>query len=748
MRKIILSGLLISCSLLKLSAQINQTLYAMPGLFQSQQVNPAFRPDNKWTIQLTPILLPSIYLGFSNSAFALQDFKSDDLPGFTNKLEDKNYLSMNFQLDVLNVRFKAGNFDFNFGFGERYDFRLTAPGDFFKFLINGNGLVDNKPTFYNFAGFGANVNYYHDFSLGFSEKIKRLTYGVKFHYLVGVANVTTERAEGTLYTDVDYSTTATADARYSVTGLGAIDSVSSKNFSTSKIKSIALNTKNSGVGLDLGASYDLNDKFTVSASAINAIGYINWTNDVSNYTIDHGSYTFTGLSGSTAEDFTNFKTDTIVNRLNRNFKPDTSHQAYKSRLTPRYYVSGVYHLNARNHLSLMYYGEYYDSWHPGYTAAFDKQFGRHWNVALSYSIVNKSYNNLGIGTFLRIGAFETYLVTDNVLTIQYKTVKSVNLRLGMNLVFGRPKRHKKQAVELDAKKIKDRDKDFVDDSHDECPDVAGLFKFNGCPDTDGDGIPDSKDACPTVAGLEKFKGCPDRDNDGVPDNIDECPEKAGLEKFKGCPDTDNDSIPDGKDDCPGVKGLARFNGCPDSDGDGIVDSDDECPTTPGLAMFKGCADTDKDSVPDNIDACPTVAGLVKLKGCPEVKKAEEPVKAQLNKEEEEIVNKVFSNLEFENNKAKIKETSFPALDALYELLNKKPNFKLQVSGYTDNVGSDKVNKRLSKDRAMAVKNYLMDKGIVADRVKAEGFGKAKPIADNKTAEGRAKNRRVEFLIVE
>lgn len=79
---------------------------------------------------------------------------------------------------------------------------------------------------------------------------------------------------------------------------------------------------------------------------------------------------------------------------------------------------------------------------------------------------------------------------------------------------------------------------------------------------------------------------------------------------------------------------------------------------------------------------------------------------------------------------------------------KKPNWRLKISGHTDNVGSAKANLVLSQKRAEAVKKYLMSKGVPADRFKVEWFGGTKPIASNKTELGRQKNRRVEMLIIE
>jgi outer membrane protein OmpA-like peptidoglycan-associated protein len=286
----------------------------------------------------------------------------------------------------------------------------------------------------------------------------------------------------------------------------------------------------------------------------------------------------------------------------------------------------------------------------------------------------------------------------------------------------------------------DRDEDGITDNNDLCPDVKGLPAFSGCPDSDGDSIIDSKDDCPFNAGLLSLGGCPDQDNDGISDKDDNCPTVAGTIENKGCPyiDSDGDGVKDNEDHCPGLKGPVENFGCPynDADSDGIADKDDECPSIAGTVAFRGCPDTDGDGISDKYDLCPTVAGIIANNGCPEIKK-----------EEQEVINKAFDNLEFETGKSIIKEESKASLNELADLLIRKAEFKLLIAGHTDNVGKPETNMTLSKNRSLAVKSYLESKGVPAEKIKAEWFGQTKPIADNTTSEGRQKNRRVEMSIV-
>ena len=267
---------------------------------------------------------------------------------------------------------------------------------------------------------------------------------------------------------------------------------------------------------------------------------------------------------------------------------------------------------------------------------------------------------------------------------------------------------------------------------------AGLtFKFGG-KDTDGDGIYDKDDTCPEVAGLKQFNGCPDTDADGITDASDACPEIAGPAEFNGCPDTDGDGIADKDDACPDVAGLKTLGGCPDADGDGIADKSDKCPDVKGPKENNGCPwpDRDGDKVLDKDDKCPDVAGTVANNGCPEV--SDEVVKR---------LNDYAKTILFDSGKASFQQQTYPVLEAITAILKEYPNSNFSIEGHTDSDGKDVANQTLSENRAAAVKNYLIEKGIASSRLTSAGFGESKPIDTNKTKAGKANNRRVEVKLV-
>ncbi|MCB0472788.1 MAG: OmpA family protein [Flavobacteriaceae bacterium] len=262
------------------------------------------------------------------------------------------------------------------------------------------------------------------------------------------------------------------------------------------------------------------------------------------------------------------------------------------------------------------------------------------------------------------------------------------------------------------------------------------IKFGG-KDTDGDGVYDKDDECPDVFGLEAFNGCPDTDGDGIKDSDDACPDVAGLAALNGCPDADGDGVADKDDECPNVAGPAANHGCPDADGDGVYDKDDQCVDVAGPAENNGCPwpDTDGDGVLDKDDNCPNEVGPASNQGCPEMVITEE-AKAKLD----EFAKAIY----FNSGKSTFRVGVTEKLDLIADIMKEYKDSDFSIDGYTDSVGSDALNQKLSEARAKAVLDYLISNGVSADRLTSKGFGESNPIASNKTSAGRAKNRRVEI----
>lgn len=278
----------------------------------------------------------------------------------------------------------------------------------------------------------------------------------------------------------------------------------------------------------------------------------------------------------------------------------------------------------------------------------------------------------------------------------------------------------------------------------------GASVFLGGPkDSDGDGVPDSRDACPdTPRGIDvDATGCPfDYDGDGVAAYMDNCPNTpAGATvDASGCPaDSDSDGVFDGIDQCPATPQGATVDarGCPsDRDGDGVFFGIDVCPNTPAGVVVDatGCPlDSDSDGVFDGIDQCPDTSpgAEVDSVGCTVVQAG---IAAGLL---------VLDNVEFAFNSAELAPSATSILDEVGQALSTRPEANVEVQGHTDAVGSAAYNMQLSQRRADAVRQYLLaNYDLDPSQLTAKGYGEASPIESNDTDEGRARNRRVQFVI--
>jgi OOP family OmpA-OmpF porin len=249
-------------------------------------------------------------------------------------------------------------------------------------------------------------------------------------------------------------------------------------------------------------------------------------------------------------------------------------------------------------------------------------------------------------------------------------------------------------------------------------------------------------------------GCPmDTDGDGVFDGLDKCPgsPKGAKVDATGCPtDADGDGVFDGLDKCPDTPKGAKIDatGCPtDADGDGVFDGLDKCPDTPAGAKVDatGCpTDTDGDGVWDGLDKCPdTPAGAkVDKDGCP----------IEVTEKETELLDTGMirlNNVNFATGKSDLLPEDFATLDVVGQVMMKWPQLQIEIGGHTDNTGSAGLNQRLSEARANAVLKYLLDKypTLNAGQFTAKGYGLSKPLVPNTNSLNRAKNRRVEFTVM-
>ncbi len=682
---------------------------------------------------------------------------------------------------------------------ERIESNFGLPTDLFRFAFAG-GMTDlTGENLYDLTNLGMNLKAYTELGVGYAQSTKndKWTIGGKLKFLYGHAYASVQNSSTTLNASTSAWTISGGGNAMLAAPLAALpEQFNADAFTAFSIPSNIIEMalpQGLGGAIDLGFTYRPHKMVQISA-ALTDLGAIYWNRGMQyDYTLQA---TYDGIGDLTYPDVVDengqFNTniggllDTLANDVMNGLQSGESKQGFWSMVTPRLNIAvdanfwenriGVGIVSQTRYANKRFYEE------VTVGAAFRPC---HWfQLAASYSILNGKSSNVGaalgfvtyegIGLTLAADYVPCVYADVNGIPVPYKT-PGINLAFGLNIVIG----HKQ-----------DKDKDGVNNKYDLCPETPRgvVVDENGCPiDSDGDGVPDYLDQCPATPtaayGYVNEHGClTDTDADGVPDYLDKCPntpaEAIGYLDEYGCLlDTDGDEVPDYLDKCPGTpaeaKGFVDAEGCLlDTDGDGVPDYLDKCPNTPAEAIgfldeygcpldtdgdgvpdyldqcpntpleaaghidANGCEiDTDGDGVPDWKDNCPTVAGLADNNGCPAVKR-----------EVRNLLTKAMQGIQFETGKAKIKKSSYKVLDQIAQTFIDNPTFHVEVQGHTDNVGNPKSNLKLSQDRADAVRDYLIKKGVPENQLVAKGYGDTMPIADNKTKAGRSKNRRVEFKI--
>lgn len=595
---------------IQMKGQNDLVLYNMPFIPQSHTVRPGSIPKTDSHLGLP--FISAQQAGFFNTGFAPSDFlirRADDSInirplGLLNALRSKNYFGGFWGTDWISASTRLGKNFIYISSSEHVQWSFAYPTDLFKLLLQGNGQFIGKEV--NVGDFEFDVSHYRKQSLGYTRQInQKLNVGIKMSLLYGKLNIHSDKNSVTLFTD---------PTTYALT-LGIGYSLQTAGLDSSILRNPGrywFNPDNRGYSIDLGGEYQLNKKIHLSASLLD-IGRINWNRYTKSYQ-SSGDIKFT-FSGLDVLEFATGK-DSIsgmfryLDSLKEALTPKVGYEGYYTRLFPRVFLNGSYQLNKNHFVHFTYFQDIGKGlYNPYLMAGYFLRLNKLIQLTGTFGYGNRRLTNLGFGMNVNLNNTQFYIMSDNIFPV-FNPLNSQNyhIRVGVNLISGF---NKSQINYFD------KDEDGVEDSKDECPDVAGTIQTKGCPDKDGDLISDKIDRCPAEPGPLWLKGCPDSDQDSIADPDDSCIYAAGFRYTSGCPDTDFDSIPDDRDKCPNQKGLAAFQGCPDTDQDGIPDREDLCPDKPGGIIFRGCPDTDGDSLPDIEDKCPLLAGPLKLGGCPD-----------------------------------------------------------------------------------------------------------------------------------
>lgn len=436
-------------------AQSNMTLYNMEPIPQRLSVNPALAPDCKWYLGMP--LLSSTDFSFGSNALRIGDINNAlelnrrgkytlNLKTLGQSLDKGTFANVGLNQEWLNFGFRIRKSMFTFGITEKIKTRVDFPTDLFKVAFEGNGGA-NLGYDFNF-NFGFDVLHTREFAVGYNRSMlnDKLRIGGRLKYVRGLNVVSTNKNDIIFTTDPNtFAYTVEADIEVNASTPILDSALGANNPSTLIFGS----PRNSGFGIDLGASYDLTDRITLSASVVD-LGRVFWNEYTTNVTSRNpgASFTYRGIDineyvGDSVEGDAGFKAlaDTILDV----FALDTSKNSFSTGLLGEFYIGGNYRLNDRHNAGVLLYGSFYNrSFYPALTLSWNSEIGRILALSGSYTISRGNYANVGLGFGLNLGPEQFYFVGDNLIGVAAGNLKTVNVRFGWNHTVGRKKYEEQQ----------------------------------------------------------------------------------------------------------------------------------------------------------------------------------------------------------------------------------------------------------------------------------------------------------------
>ncbi|MCF8346338.1 MAG: DUF5723 family protein [Bacteroidales bacterium] len=453
--------------------QIPNSMFFMPGVPQSNRINPAIQPGCGFYLGFpgaAPLRLQirSSSLGFNDFIFYNSDIDSlitplhplADKEDFLKNLRDVNFFQLDAGTSLASFGFRAGESYFSVDIIPRMEGAIFYPKGMFELVLN--GLPNDEVL--SFSGIGADLSVFNEFSLGWSRKnfiLKNLDIGIRGKALFGIANFTTKQSELELATSMD-SWNLHSDFEVSASAPGFVtfdENVEDADFSEwfddtffstaapMEIVQSILNFDRFGMAFDAGINYRILPQLQLSASVLD-LGGIKWNNTIKgSFNFD---YEFTGLD---ANPFTGIDTtflSEIVDSLDQSYAFETG-QPYFSKLNTKLFVGASYYPIEKIGFGLLSRTDFLNQKvSQQFTGTVNMTTGKFANLSLSYSYISNKFNNLGAGISFNVGMLNMYLISDNIISGALNPVgaRSVNLWFGMNLTFGW-KRAAKKAVQVD-----------------------------------------------------------------------------------------------------------------------------------------------------------------------------------------------------------------------------------------------------------------------------------------------------------
>jgi hypothetical protein len=424
----------------------------MDRLPQITTMNPASQPECNFYLGFPGVSGINLNVGNNSLNFSEIIFDSPyndslitflhpdaDVNDFLDNLNENNSLFTEFSMNLLSFGFRANKGYFSFRVMEKSEVSFGYPKDLMSLLLKGNELGASQKI----GNFNVFSNNYLEYSLGYSNKVfDNLTIGVRAKYLNGIASINSESFDFELYTSEagdslaltsDIEMQATAPVSVTTDEDGLIEEVNDRDISVSDAFS------NPGFAVDIGAIYDLMPELTLSASILD-LGFINYSNFTHNYRIN-GQYSFTGVditSMITGDEEETNPLEGITDSLKESLELSYSDDNFFTSLGPKIYLGGRYYFSENLDVALLSRTRFFSGRvQQSFTLSANTRPIRGISLSASYSIMNHSYNNLGLGLALRLGPFQLFTMSDMFSAgLWPQKSQSFNVRFGLNFVFG------------------------------------------------------------------------------------------------------------------------------------------------------------------------------------------------------------------------------------------------------------------------------------------------------------------------
>lgn len=455
--------------------QTTLTCYHMYGIPQSNLLNPAFQPECNFYIGM-PMLSPLRFSTGLNSLQYKDIFTWDnsigqfitfmhpngDKDAFLKALKPVNNLNIALSTNFISMGWKKENLFFSLDLTERIENNLSIPGDFFQFLV----YLSRDQDQFNFSDFGDRFLWFREFAFGMSYKTdEEIQVGGKVKALFGIANATVRPNLFNLETSIDMwdiqsQVNVDMSMPYLITYTspeGKLDSLDfEENIDEKKILSdipTILGTGNLGFGIDLGVSYPVIENLTVSAS-LTDLGFIRWRRNIHNLK-QNGQFSFEGVELdllSQGEDEENSSmVDDMLDSLKNQMDFFVTENPYTTNLSGALNLGAAYELNKMVRFGLATRTRVYNArFYNQLTLSANVQPIRAFSASVSYSVIGNNYANLGVGLSLKAGPFNIYFITDQAASayLSPANLQSVNFWLGMNMIYGCPRKKAKTPDDL------------------------------------------------------------------------------------------------------------------------------------------------------------------------------------------------------------------------------------------------------------------------------------------------------------